>query len=160
MPSGCYSRYAYLLSHTRMCWCVCVNRVFLTPQNASRLVASLCRMRGAALKVAQMVSLQEEQLPPEIQVPHYFAKSLLLLLLVDDTAWCFDLSFTTCSAKVWRSFSTCRCSITHHPRTYALALPLARTTHKYSVFLPLHLHVFVFSRHGTHGPVHTHTRAR
>ena len=41
---------------------------FLTPQNAERLAVALCRMRGAALKIGQMLSIQDENLiPPQIQ---------------------------------------------------------------------------------------------
>ena len=40
----------------------------LTPGNAERLAFALCRMRGAALKIGQMLSIQDESLiPPEIQ---------------------------------------------------------------------------------------------
>jgi aarF domain-containing kinase len=36
--------------------------------NAERLANALCRMRGAALKIGQMLSIQDETvLPPEIQ---------------------------------------------------------------------------------------------
>ena len=40
----------------------------LTPGNAERLALALCRMRGAALKIGQMLSIQDENLiPPQIQ---------------------------------------------------------------------------------------------
>ena len=40
----------------------------LTPGNAERLAVALCRMRGAALKIGQMLSIQDENLiPPQIQ---------------------------------------------------------------------------------------------
>ncbi|GLC45729.1 hypothetical protein PLESTF_000598400 [Pleodorina starrii] len=41
---------------------------FLTEANAERLANALCRMRGAALKIGQMLSIQDESvLPPQIQ---------------------------------------------------------------------------------------------
>ena len=40
---------------------------FLTPENTERVVATLCRVRGAALKIGQMVSIQDSSfLPPEL----------------------------------------------------------------------------------------------
>lgn len=40
---------------------------FLTEQNAERLALTLCRMRGAALKLGQMLSIQDESLlPPQV----------------------------------------------------------------------------------------------
>lgn len=40
---------------------------FVTESNAERLAASLCRMRGAALKIGQMLSIQDENvLPPQV----------------------------------------------------------------------------------------------
>lgn len=40
----------------------------LTEQNAERLAVALCRMRGAALKLGQMLSIQDESVvPPQIQ---------------------------------------------------------------------------------------------
>lgn len=39
---------------------------FITEQNAERLANALCRMRGAALKIGQMLSIQDENvLPPQ-----------------------------------------------------------------------------------------------
>lgn len=41
---------------------------FITESNAERLANALCRMRGAALKIGQMLSIQDETvLPPQIQ---------------------------------------------------------------------------------------------
>ena len=41
---------------------------FLTENNAERLANALCRMRGAALKLGQMLSIQDENvLPPQFQ---------------------------------------------------------------------------------------------
>ncbi|GIL43531.1 hypothetical protein Vafri_1235 [Volvox africanus] len=41
---------------------------FLTEANAERLANALCRMRGAALKIGQMLSIQDESvLPPQVQ---------------------------------------------------------------------------------------------
>eukprot|EP00891_Asterochloris_glomerata_P001525 jgi/Astpho2/1525/e_gw1.00026.28.1_t len=41
---------------------------YLTEQNAQRLADALCRMRGAALKLGQMLSIQDEgMLPPQFQ---------------------------------------------------------------------------------------------
>ena len=43
-----------------------VNDLLLTEANAERLATTLCRMRGAALKLGQMLSIQDETLlPPE-----------------------------------------------------------------------------------------------
>lgn len=40
---------------------------FLTEENTERVVATLCRVRGAALKIGQMVSIQDSSfLPPEM----------------------------------------------------------------------------------------------
>lgn len=39
----------------------------LTEGNADRLVEGLCRMRGAALKIGQMLSIQEHTLPPALK---------------------------------------------------------------------------------------------
>ncbi|KAH7446741.1 hypothetical protein KP509_01G071700 [Ceratopteris richardii] len=40
---------------------------FMTEQNAERLAVGLCRMRGAALKLGQMLSIQDEALlPPQV----------------------------------------------------------------------------------------------
>jgi aarF domain-containing kinase len=41
---------------------------WLTEDNAERLANALCRMRGAALKLGQMLSIQDENvLPPQFQ---------------------------------------------------------------------------------------------
>ena len=43
---------------------------YLTDKNAERLANALCRMRGAALKLGQMLSIQDEGvLPPQV-LPH------------------------------------------------------------------------------------------
>jgi aarF domain-containing kinase len=40
---------------------------FITESNAERLANALCRMRGAALKIGQMLSIQDESvLPPQV----------------------------------------------------------------------------------------------
>lgn len=40
---------------------------YLTDKNAERLATALCRMRGAALKLGQMLSIQDEGvLPPQV----------------------------------------------------------------------------------------------
>ena len=40
---------------------------YLTEANAERLADALCRMRGAALKLGQMLSIQDENvLPPQV----------------------------------------------------------------------------------------------
>jgi aarF domain-containing kinase len=40
---------------------------FITESNAERLANALCRMRGAALKIGQMLSIQDETvLPPQV----------------------------------------------------------------------------------------------
>lgn len=42
---------------------------FITESNAERLANALCRMRGAALKIGQMLSIQDETvLPPQVGV--------------------------------------------------------------------------------------------
>lgn len=46
---------------------------YLTESNAERLANALCRMRGAALKLGQMLSIQDEnlmppQVPPRLQI--------------------------------------------------------------------------------------------
>lgn len=52
---------------------------YLTEANAERLADALCRMRGAALKLGQMLSIQDENvLPP--QVPPKLRTSCPLLL--------------------------------------------------------------------------------
>ena len=39
----------------------------MTASNAERLADALCRMRGAALKLGQMLSIQDENmLPPQV----------------------------------------------------------------------------------------------
>ena len=41
--------------------------MLITESNAERLAAALCRMRGAALKIGQMISIQDENvLPPQV----------------------------------------------------------------------------------------------
>lgn len=37
---------------------------YLSEKNAERLALALCRMRGAALKLGQMLSIQDESLVP------------------------------------------------------------------------------------------------
>jgi aarF domain-containing kinase len=37
---------------------------FLTPANAERIVDTLCRVRGAALKLGQMISIQGTAMKP------------------------------------------------------------------------------------------------
>lgn len=40
---------------------------YMTERNAERLADALCRMRGAALKLGQMLSIQDENvLPPQV----------------------------------------------------------------------------------------------
>lgn len=42
--------------------------LFLTEENAERIVATLCKVRGAALKLGQMLSIQDESvLSPALQ---------------------------------------------------------------------------------------------
>jgi aarF domain-containing kinase len=43
---------------------------FLTEANAERLAVALCRMRGAALKVGQMLSIQDESIVPRPVLNH------------------------------------------------------------------------------------------
>lgn len=47
----------------------CSIRRYLTEANAERLADALCRMRGAALKLGQMLSIQDENvLPPAVRL--------------------------------------------------------------------------------------------
>ena len=39
---------------------------FLSERNAERLALALCRMRGAALKLGQMLSIQDESVIPRL----------------------------------------------------------------------------------------------
>ena len=56
---------------------------WLTEDNAERLAAALCRMRGAALKLGQMLSIQDENvLPPQVGQRPGLGCLLLPLLLV------------------------------------------------------------------------------
>ena len=62
-----------------VCLCVCQNKPqgdgkkplyspYLTEGNAERLANALCRMRGAALKLGQMLSIQDENvMPPQVR---------------------------------------------------------------------------------------------
>lgn len=45
---------------------------FLSERNAERLALALCRMRGAALKLGQMLSIQDESLVPAPVRRHIF----------------------------------------------------------------------------------------
>ena len=63
--------------------------VFMTEANAERLAVALCRMRGAALKLGQMLSIQDESvIPPQVsatqspfhtQIPNYHPITTQLL---------------------------------------------------------------------------------
>lgn len=44
----------------------------MNSRNAARLARSMCRMRGAALKVGQMLSIQDAVFPEEFQVKRFF----------------------------------------------------------------------------------------
>lgn len=47
---------------------VCDGIVLLSPENTERIVATLTRMRGAALKLGQMISMQDGELfPPKVE---------------------------------------------------------------------------------------------
>lgn len=51
---------------------------FITESNAERLANALCRMRGAALKIGQMLSIQDETvLPPQVGVVGVSVKIVL-----------------------------------------------------------------------------------
>lgn len=51
---------------------------FLSEKNAERLALALCRMRGAALKIGQMLSIQDESLvPPPVLSPVCHACGLI-----------------------------------------------------------------------------------
>ena len=57
---------------------VLVMRRYLTEANAERLADALCRMRGAALKLGQMLSIQDENvIPPQVR-----ARAHVLLLVL------------------------------------------------------------------------------
>ena len=44
---------------------------FMSAGNAERLADALCRMRGAALKLGQMLSIQDENMmPPQVNIQH------------------------------------------------------------------------------------------
>ena len=52
---------------------------FLSEKNAERLALALCRMRGAALKIGQMLSIQDESLVPAPVLNSVFYLLLLCL---------------------------------------------------------------------------------
>jgi aarF domain-containing kinase len=62
---------------------------FLSDQNAERVALALCRMRGAALKVGQMLSIQDESLvpPPVTSEPDAISLSLCARDVPLDS-WC------------------------------------------------------------------------
>ena len=49
---------------------------FINEQNAERLALGLCRMRGAALKLGQMLSIQDESLLPPQVIQHILPNSI------------------------------------------------------------------------------------
>lgn len=51
---------------------------FLSEKNAERLALALCRMRGAALKIGQMLSIQDESLVPAPVIGHVFYACTLI----------------------------------------------------------------------------------
>jgi aarF domain-containing kinase len=62
---------------------------FLSDQNAERVALALCRMRGAALKVGQMLSIQDESLVPPPVTSEADAISLSLCARdVPLDSWC------------------------------------------------------------------------
>ena len=70
--------------------------VFMTEANAERLAVALCRMRGAALKLGQMLSIQDESvIPPQVsatqspfhtQIPNYHPITTQLLTAAGATS--------------------------------------------------------------------------
>jgi hypothetical protein len=55
---------------------------FITESNAERLANALCRMRGAALKIGQMLSIQDETvLPPQVCIAGAHAEAHVALPL-------------------------------------------------------------------------------
>ena len=51
---------------------------YLTDKNAERLATALCRMRGAALKLGQMLSIQDEGvLPPQVSLTAFMLQNKL-----------------------------------------------------------------------------------
>jgi aarF domain-containing kinase len=54
---------------------------FITERNAERLANALCRMRGAALKLGQLLSIQDENvLPPQVWAGGWGGAALGVLL--------------------------------------------------------------------------------
>eukprot|EP00967_Tisochrysis_lutea_P032489 scaffold38405_cov23-Tisochrysis_lutea.AAC.1 len=60
---------------------------YLTESNAERLANALCRMRGAALKLGQMLSIQDENIMP----PQVLAALGRALVAADLMLPCWDL---------------------------------------------------------------------
>lgn len=61
---------------------------FLSEKNAERLALALCRMRGAALKLGQMLSIQDESLVP---APVYKYECICINLWWITNASCLDI---------------------------------------------------------------------
>ena len=53
-----------------VCSYACGQCRYITERNAERLADALCRMRGAALKLGQMISIQDENVLPPAVSPH------------------------------------------------------------------------------------------
>lgn len=85
---------------------------FLSPQNAERLALALCRMRGAALKLGQMLSIQDESLVP--------APVTILIHILFFVHWLLACVSSACKCVRWRVDigssrycpSRCRCDAT------------------------------------------------
>jgi hypothetical protein len=70
----------------------------ITESNAERLAAALCRMRGAALKLGQMLSIQDEAvLPPQVGRPGG------CLAVRAGASWGRGVEVESKKALVWRS---------------------------------------------------------
>ena len=95
---------ASVLGNKRSCWLIQVSNYFaptdkakqegvnayLTDKNAERLATALCRMRGAALKLGQMLSIQDEGvLPPQVTPVAY--RLLVLWIKCSSQTQCFAM---------------------------------------------------------------------
>jgi len=55
---------------------------FLSEKNAERLALALCRMRGAALKLGQMLSIQDESLVPAPVQPFFLINFCFIAFMI------------------------------------------------------------------------------
>lgn len=59
---------------------------YLTEANAERLVKTLCRVRGAALKLGQMISIQDSDFLYVYQ--YIFSCVCILVASISYSSWC------------------------------------------------------------------------